>query len=138
MSRYFHKLFALTIALATAGAQVVCACPTPSALHQAPPAVTKLCAGEKECCRKLQASKPVEPARQEPCNKCNLKHRTEQAIPDQQAGSAVPQLALVALAAPVSLSATVDVFATQSHVLEALPLPPLLSDLFHVHSLLLN
>jgi hypothetical protein len=42
------------------------------------------------------------------------------------------------LAAPVSLAAPVDIFAMQPRVLEALPLPPLLKDLFHVHSLLLN
>ena len=137
MGRYLHKLFALTIALATAGAQVVCACPT-AVLHQAPPPVTKVCAGEKECCRKLQAAKPVETPKQEPCNRCNLKHRTEQAVPDRQTGSTVPQLAFVALAAPVVAAAPVDIFAMQPRALASLPQPPLLTDLFHVHSLLLN
>ena len=137
MSGHLYKLLTLTIALATAGAQVVCACPTP-VFHHALPPVTKVCAGEKECCRKLQASKPVEPAKQEPCNQCNLKHRTEQATPDRQAGSSVPQLALNALAVPASLAAPVDILAMQPRVFEALASPPLLTDLFHVHSLLLN
>jgi len=137
MSRHLHKLFAVIIALATAGAQVVCACPT-SLFHQPPPPIRQSCAGEKECCRKPQASRPVETPGQEPCNKCNLKHRAEQAMPDQQAGSSIPHLAFVALAAPVTLAAPADVFATQPRLFETLPQPPLLSDLFHVHSLLLN
>ena len=136
MDRYFHKLFAVIIALATAGAQVVCACPTP-VLHQAPPVVTRVCSGEKECCRKLQASKPVEPAKQKPCNQCNLKHRTEQAMPDQAAGSTVPQLTLCAILPPVAAQMLGDVFV-QPRLIESLPQPPLLKDLFHVHSLLLN
>jgi hypothetical protein len=138
VSPYFHKFFAFTIALATAGAQVVCACPTPVVFHQVSAPITKACAGQSDCCRKAEASKPVEPAKQEPCEKCNLKHRTQQAMPDRQAGSAVPQLALSFIPAPVAILTFTDISSARPQMLEAFPLPPLLKDLFHVHSLLLN
>jgi hypothetical protein len=137
VSRYFHKLFALAIALATAGAQVVCACPTPAVVHQAPPPISQTCAGEKECCRKTEASKPIEPPKQDPCNKCNLKHRTEQAMPDRQDGTFLPQLALCSFV-PGPVIDFADISSNQPPLLDTLPLPPLLRDLFHVHSLLLN
>ena len=137
MSRYFHKLFALTIALATAGAQVVCACPTPVS-HQSPPPITQSCTGEKDCCRKAVVSKPAEPPKQEPCEKCNLRHPTQQAMPDGHAGSSVPQLALSAIDIPLALPMLAEMPSVQPRLLESLPLPPLLKDLFHVHSLLLN
>ena len=138
MSRYFHKLFAITIALATAGAQVVCACPTPGVFHQAAPPITKACVGESDCCRKAEAHKPVEPPKQEPCEKCNLKHRTQQAMPDRQAGSSVPQLALSFIPTPVAILTFCDISSVQPRLLDTFPPPPLLKDLFHVHSLLLN
>jgi len=137
VDRYLHKLFAFVIALATAGAQVVCACSTP-VVHQSPRPIIPACAAEKECCRKVAVSKLLEPIKQEPCEKCNLKHRTEQAMPDRQVGSAVPQLALAAFDVPVMIAAPADIFAIQPRLLETLPQPPLLNDLFHVHSLLLN
>jgi len=138
VSPYFHKFFAFTIALATAGAQVVCACPTPVVLHQVSAPITKACAGENDCCRKAEAGKPVEPPKQEPCEKCNLKHRTQQAMPDRHDGSSVPQLALSSIPAPVAILTFTDISAVRSQLLETFPLPPLLKDLFHVHSLLLN
>jgi len=136
VSPYFHKLFAITIALATAGAQVVCGCPTP-VFHQAAPPITKACVGQSDCCRKAEASKPVEPPKQEPCEKCNLRHRTQQAMPDQ-AGSSVPQLSLSSIPAPAAILAFTDISSVRPRLLETFPPPPLLKDLFHVHSLLLN
>ncbi|HEV8292166.1 MAG TPA: hypothetical protein VGP94_09590 [Tepidisphaeraceae bacterium] len=135
LSQYLHKLFAVVIALTTAGAQVVCACPIASIPLQAPPAI-KGCAGEKECCGKSELSKPIQPSKQEPCEKCNLKHRTEQAMPDRQSAPVLPQLDLYSvLPVPVVTLAEVPL---QPRLLDTLPLPPLLKDLFHVHSLLLN
>jgi hypothetical protein len=129
-----HKLIALTIALATAGAQVVCACTSPPNAHQPPLQIAQGCAAEKECCRKAQVSKPPAPAKQEPCDQCNLKHRAEQAMPDKHDGMSAPQSAALAIPVPV----VADIAPVQPRFDQAAPLPPLLKDLFHVHSLLLN
>ena len=128
-----HKLLVVVIALATAGAQVVCACSTP-VVQQAAPQLKQACAGEKECCRKAQ-SQPIQPAKQEPCSQCNLKHRAEQMTPDRQ-GDLVPHMELAAIA-PIAMADNAS-FEIQPCLVEIVSSPPLLNDLFHVHSLLLN
>src|SRR3954471_16564310 len=120
------------IALATAGAQVVCACPNP-ALHQAPP--PRACASDKDCCKTL-VNKPVQPPKEQPCGQCNLKHRSEQAMPDRHTDAA-PQISLVAIAF-IALPASNNVAGAEPRPFEIFESPPLLNDLFHVHSLLLN
>jgi hypothetical protein len=132
---YVQKLFAVVIALATAGAQVLCACATPPAFHQPPPQVTHRCAGEKECCRKAE-SKPIQPARQEPCNQCNLKHRAEQSMPDRHDGALAPHV--MAFAIPAAEPMLANICTPQPRLAENASRPPPLKDLFHVHSLLLN
>jgi hypothetical protein len=133
---YVQKLFALVIALATAGAQVVCACTTPAVFHQpAPRQITQSCAGQKECCRKAE-SKPVQPARQEPCNQCNLKHRAEQAMPDRHDGALTPHVMAFAIPAAEPMLAILS--APQPRLIADAAPPPPLKDLFHAHSLLLN
>jgi hypothetical protein len=125
------------MALATAGAQVVCACPAALTAHQPKPVVIKACAGEKECCRKAELSKPLTPPKQEPCDKCNLKHRSEQAMPDRHESALAAQPTLW-FAATVPVSALDEISAMPSQAAQAFASPPLLDDLFHVHSLLLN
>jgi hypothetical protein len=136
VSAYLHKVFAAAMALMMAGAQVVCACSTPPVTREPAPAKAAACVGESKCC-KAQVSKPVQPPKQEPCDKCNLKHRAEQAVPQQQAGS-LPQLDLCGTVEAASLPALMDISAARPRLLETFALPPLLKDLFHVHSLLLN
>ena len=137
VSRYLHRFLAITIALATAGAQVVCACPAGFVLQQPKPVLNKSCEGEKECCRKAQLSRPVQPPTQEPCNKCNLKHRAEQAMPDRHDAALLVHPALWFDAPPAAELAS-GFSAIASPGAESSGLPPLLTDLFHVHSLLLN
>ena len=137
MSRFWNKFLAFTLALATAGAQVVCACPTALTAHQPPQVLKKTCADEKECCRKAELSKPVTPAKQEPCDKCNLKHRTEQAMPDRHE-SVVAAQPVLWFAAPSSAPPLAEVFSSAVRPADTSESPPLLSDLFHAHSLLLN
>jgi uncharacterized paraquat-inducible protein A len=132
-----HRFLAVFIALLTAGAQVVCACPAVAAAHQPPPAATQACTGEKECCRKAEAAKPVQPPKQAPCNQCNLKHRTEQTTPDRQAATFAPELSFFAFAAPLPILNVADI-SNQPQFSETLAAPALLTDLFHAHSLLLN
>jgi hypothetical protein len=134
VNRYLYKLLTIAIALATAGAQVVCACPNP-AFHRAPPP-PRACAADKECCRKTELAKPVQPAKDQPCDQCNLKHRAEQAMPDRHTDAA-PQMALSVIAVAAA-PANSDIFLAQPRPLEIVESPPLLKDLFHVHSLLLN
>jgi len=127
----------VTIALATAGAQVVCACPTALTSLQPQSAVTQSCSGEKECCRKAKLSKPVQPPKQLPCNNCNLKHRAEQAMPDRH-DSVLSAHSLLWISIPLAAPASADVSVLSHKVVEVDASPPLLNDLFHVHSLLLN
>src|SRR2546423_144594 len=102
MRPYLQQIFAVVMALATAGAQVVCACTTPPVFHQSPPQqITQGCAGQKDCCRKAE-SKPIQPVRPEPCNQCNLKHRAEQAMPDRHDGALAPHV--IAFAIPAALT----------------------------------
>ena len=132
----FSKLLTVVLALASAGAQIVCGCPTVAVVQPVAPAVDTRCAGAGECCHQIQPP-PAAPENQQPCDKCNFKHRTEQAVPDQQLQSishlaAAPHwvwVETVALAAPD---------ANHQPVVDSVPAPPLLTDLFHVHSLLLN
>ena len=137
VNRYLHRFLAITIALATAGAQVVCACPAGFVLQQPKPVMTKSCEGEKECCRRAQLSKPVQPPTQEPCNKCNLKHRAEQAMPDRH-DSALNVHSVLWFDVPPAAELATSFSAVASPAAESSGLPPLLKDLFHVHSLLLN
>jgi len=137
VSGFAQKLLAVTIALATAGAQVVCACPAGFVLQQPKPVMTKTCEGEKECCRRAQLSKPVQPPTQEPCNKCNLQHRAEQAMPDRH-DSVLSAHSLLWISIPLAAPASADVSVLSHKVVEVDASPPLLNDLFHVHSLLLN
>jgi len=81
-------------------------------------------------------ARPVQPAKDQPCDQCNLKHRAEQAVPDRHTDAA-PQMALSAIAVAV-LPANADMVLAQPRLLEIVESPPLLKDLFHVHSLLLN
>lgn len=134
VSRHFHKLLAVVIALATAGAQVVCACSTP-AVHQPLPPISSSCESQKECCRKAQ-TRPVQPAKQAPCDQCNLKHRAQQAMPDRHDN--LPPLEVSAIALPVAAPALIDIVTVQSRLFDEFSPPPLLRDLFHVHALLLN
>src|SRR4051812_10001420 len=99
MARWLHKLLAVFLALATAGAQVVCPSPPAATIHELTRPITRACVGEGDCCVKAQ---PIEApvSKQEPCEKCNLKNRTQQAMPEPQAAAAVPQLDLFAFAAP--------------------------------------
>jgi len=137
VSGYLHKIIAFTIALATAGAQVVCACPSSLVVHQPKPVITKACEGEKECCRTTQPSKPVQPPKQEPCNKCNLKHRAEQAMPDRHDSVTALHPSLW-IPAPSAAEVAAGFTVIASPAPETFASPPLLKDLFHVHSLLLN
>jgi len=132
-----HRFLAVFIALVTAGAQVVCACPAVAVAHQPSPAATQACTGEKECCRKAEATKPVQPPKQDPCNQCNLKHRTEQTTPDRQVATLASELSFFAFAAPLPILYVAD-NSNQPQPTELLSPPPLLTDLFHAHSLLLN
>jgi hypothetical protein len=132
VNKILFKFLTITIALAV-GAQVVCACPN-SVFHQASP--PRACAADKECCRKTESARPVQPPKDQPCDKCNLKHRAEQAMPDRHSDAA-PQMALLAIA-PVTAPATADAISLHPRLLEIVQSPPLLNDLFHVHSLLLN
>jgi len=136
LSRFAQKLLAAIIALTTAGAQVVCACPTALASIRPQPAVAKSCTGQKECCRKSELSKPVQPPRQLPCNNCNLKHRAEQAMPDRH-DSVLSAHSLLWSSIPLAAPAAADVCPLLPEVVEIFPSPPLLNDLFHIHSLLL-
>jgi hypothetical protein len=131
------KFLAVTIALATAGAQVVCACPSGFVLQQPKPLTIKACAGEKECCRTAQPSKPGQPPKQERCNICNLKHRAEQAMPDRH-DSVVTLHPALWIAAPSAAEVAADFSVITSPAAVVFTHPPLLKDLFHVHSLLLN
>jgi hypothetical protein len=136
MRRSLYKLLAVALALTTAGAQVVCACPTAATIHELTRPITRACVGEGDCCVKVQPIKaPV--SKQEPCGKCNLKNRTQQAMPEPQPVTAVPQLDLSAFAAPVAIPATANISIAQLSCLDRIQQPPLLTDLFHVHSLLL-
>jgi hypothetical protein len=58
-------------------------------------------------------------------------------MPDQQAGLTAPQLTLCASVPPVAALMLAEV-SVQPRLIESLPQPPLLKDLFHAHSLLLN
>ena len=92
------------------------------------------CAGEGECCRKVQESRPE---KQEPCEKCNLKNQV-QAAPDRHVASRLGEFVLCTLATPADIFAGADCAAMQLRLVEESPPPMLLRDLFHVHSLLLN
>jgi hypothetical protein len=81
-------------------------------------------------------AKPVQPPKEQPCDQCNLKHRAEQAMPDRHTDAA-PQMELSAIAVTV-VPASADIVLAQPRLLEIVKSPPLLNDLFHVHSLLLN
>ncbi|HEV8379685.1 MAG TPA: hypothetical protein VGP99_12605 [Tepidisphaeraceae bacterium] len=58
-------------------------------------------------------------------------------MPDRQDGTFLPQLALCSFV-PGPVIDFADISSNQPPLLDTLPLPPLLRDLFHVHSLLLN
>jgi hypothetical protein len=133
----FHRFAVFVLALATAGAQVVCACAMPGA-PKAEPMVEKSCAGEGECCQKKALAAEVPVQKTDPCGQCNLKHRTDQAKPESASVVASPQLVIHVLAVPVLFTPGSDVAFAPNRASEAVPLPPLLRDLFHVHSLLLN
>jgi hypothetical protein len=127
----------LVLALATAGAQVVCACAMPAA-PKTEPIVEKACVGEGECCHKKALASEVPVQKTNPCDQCNVKHRTDQAKPESSHAVVSPHVVLHALAVQISSTPNADVAFAQWHASESVPLPPLLRDLFHAHSLLLN
>ena len=126
MISHFYKLLTVVLALGTAGAQVVCGCPAPRV------EVAKTCTEKKPCCKKSEA--PVE--KKDPCESCTIKHRPQQAMPDGKVGVEIGQLAVCDFVIPQV--GVVNVAGVQSARVEGIPAPPLLFDLFHVHSLLLN
>src|SRR5438067_513744 len=93
-----YKLFAVALAMLTAGAQVVCACSNSLRREVARP-MMQACAGEGECCRKVQDSRPE---KQEPCEKCNLKNQV-QAAPDRHVASTLGEFVLCTLATPADI-----------------------------------
>src|SRR5438552_17043149 len=98
-----YKLFAVALAMLTAGAQVVCACWNSLRREVARP-MMQACAGEGECCRKVQESRPEQ---QGPCEKCNLKDQV-QAAPEHVAASSVGEFALCTLPIPADIFAGAD------------------------------
>ncbi len=138
MTRYLYKLLAITIAVGTMGAQIVCGCPNLPAIKAVPQPVTRACVGEGECCRKSESQPESLPQKQEPCDKCNFKHRTQQAMPDPQSASSMAPLALCAIPASLESMAAADCSVADPRPVDGIPPPLLLKDLFHVHSLLLN
>ena len=138
MKLCLYKLFLITLAAGTVGAQIVCACPGLATIREAPKAMNVACVGERECCRKTEARAKVTPVKQEPCQKCNLKHRMQQALPDEQSTASMSNPILAALPAQVDIAAIADPGGGGERMAEAIGPPEMLRDLFHVHSLLLN
>lgn len=137
MSRPLLRLLAVVLALATAGAQVVCACPMLGEVKATPPVVQK-CAGEAECCRKDVAETQAPVQKEEPCDKCNLKHRALQAMPDAQGSAPAIQSAPAAFGVLVVAALMVEPMAQYQCYLDGGPPPLLLRDLVSSHALLLN
>jgi hypothetical protein len=137
MSRFLMKMLAVMLAVATVGAQLVCACPTAVAAPQAAEEIAAGCVGEGDCCIKEDAKTPPPAKDEEPCDQCNLKHPALQAVPDTQSTAPSHQPALDTVFLPLINVLPVDITATQSRYWEGVR-PPLLHDLVSCHTLLLN
>jgi hypothetical protein len=134
-------MIAAFLALVTLGVQCVCGCPELGARRAAearraiPP-----CAKRAECChRRGAALESSVPAKSDPCERCNLVHRTDQIAPDQGVAASVnshllaPSFEAPLVAEPLVLQPAFTTAARNADV----PIPPLLRDLFHAQTLLL-
>src|SRR5688500_3920251 len=137
MSLFLTKMLAVMLAVATVGAQLVCACPTSVASPQAAEEIAAACVREGDCCIKEDAKTPPPAKDEEPCDQCNLKHPALQAVPDTQSTTPSHQPALETLFLPLMIVLPVDTSAIQPRYWEGVP-PPLLHDLVSCHTLLLN
>ena len=137
VSGFVYRLVSLTLAFATAAAHTVCACPVLPPSPAADQPVEQPCNGVGDCCRKADPTDQPPLPDHDPCDKCNLKHRGHQGMPDSYETPPALEPALDAL--PVAtLGAPTPVTTPAQRLSEAVPRPPLLQDLFHVHALLLN
>lgn len=140
MIDFGRKLLLVSLALATVAAQALCACP--SGVQGETPVVEakRSCRGEHECCVK---DKPAAPTRSEapaddPCEKCNLVHRSDQIQPDRQDAPAAAQVTLALAPLPLLAVPRIPDRFARSPLAEGVPIPLLLRDLYHSNTLLLN
>jgi hypothetical protein len=137
VSRFLYTAFVLSLAVATAGAQVVCACGTRTLAPQPAKPVALACAGSGECCHKDESEKTAPVPDHDPCDKCNVKHRTPQAMPDSHDSASTLQPSFDAIPVSLMIVSAARLAPSQRRLIEGDPSPPLLQDLFHTHSLLL-
>lgn len=121
----------MLLTITTVGAPFVCACPpeiAPDPVASAPPS----CASD--CCK----PQPVTPDQdQQPCEQCNLEHRAHQPLPTTPDLTSDLHVLLVPPAIPDILWSWDLPSAPALRLVEGVPAPPLLLDLFHASVLLL-
>jgi hypothetical protein len=138
MRRATSKFLPLLIAFFTAGAQTVCACPPAAPAPQATAPATKICAGPGTCCKKDLPKDDRPKGSDDRCDHCNLKNQVSQTQPGTEnvALKLHPAFDLTPISF-VAIAPAIDARAS-GPVTDGVPAPPMMNDLFHAHSLLLN
>ena len=140
MNGRLRHFLAVLLAVSTMAAQAVCVCPAVTSEARPTPQAKEACRGSGKCCVQDEPTAPVPPPSEQdtPCESCNVIHPADRIQPERQDAPVTVYQPFLALAPVPTIYASVLALplAARSGA-ERVPIPPLLSDLFHSGILLL-
>jgi hypothetical protein len=128
VTRAWSKFVSLVLVLLLGGAAHACACvgmKPVAAVAQAP-----VDADPHACCKDPAPAPEKSPAK-DPCENCNLRHAPAMNVPDRNVAPPAPEL-LAILPFDIESDLPIAAASLERAANEDVPIPPLLSDLFHL------